>query len=239
MLAAVENLLVALSRTTTLKNIKVFKEDIPEDLLIYFRKSGFVLVDTETTGLNLMRDQVCTVQLSDGIGVHLIIQINANDGWISENLKSLLMNPAVEKIFHHAMFDVSMIYSSLGYMTSNFRCTKLMSKIVRTYANNHSLQELSLELLDKHRDKKIRQSSWFVEELTQKQIQYALADVKYLLEIYNKLQEMIEARGMLRSGFTCQQLSKHAHEAMQNIIPLVTSGYGDPDTFDIGWLFKY
>ena len=232
------NPLAALSRTTKLKNFKLFQEDINEELLEYYRNTGLIAIDTELTGLNLFRDKVATIQISDGIGNDTIVQMS-RQGWIAENIKKLLENNAVRKVFHHALLDVSMIQQDLGITVRNFRCTKIASKIVRTYTDKHGLKDLSEELLGIKMNKKIRESCWFGEELSQDQLQYAIGDVFRLLDIYNKLNELIEARGRIGSGMSCQDVNEEAQAAMQHMIPLLISGYGSPDQWDLGWIFKY
>lgn len=234
----VVNPLAALSRTIKLKKFKLFQEDIPNDLADYYKQSGLLAIDTELTGLNLLRDNVSTIQISDGIGEHSIIQLS-KQGWVAENIKSVLESNAVRKVFHHALLDVSMIRQDLGITVRNFRCTKVASKIVRTYTDKHGLKDLSEELLGIKMEKKVRESPWFSEKLSQKQLEYAITDVLHLLDLYQKLNELIEQRGMVRSGINCQDLNEEAQEALKHMIPLLISGYGSPDQWDLGWLFKY
>ena len=213
-------------------------DDINKDLLDHFLQRGVIAVDTETTGLNMFRDDVCTIQLSDGIGKNVIVKINSN--WIPEKTKKLLENKHALKIFHHAPFDVSMLYQSLGIDTRNFHCLKVMSKIVRTYTGRHQITDLSEELLGSKIDKEFRQSCWFVEKLSTAQEKYAVRDTVDIIDIYKKLDELIELRGRLRSGFTCKEVHARAQTVVQNIIPLLVSGYGSHDSnWDIGWIFKY
>ena len=233
----VANLLAVLLRTTKLKKFKLFQEDIPEDLLEYYRVAGLLAVDTELTGLNLFRDKIATIQLSDGYK-HTLVQIS-RQGWIPENLKALLENKSVEKVFHFALLDVCFLQKDLNIETRNFQCTKVMSKIVRTYTQWHGLRDLAEELLDIKLDKKTRETCWFGEELSKDQINYAIGDVVWLLDIYRKLNELIESRGLLGSGRSCQDINQAAQSAMTHLVPLIVSGYGDKDPWDLGWLFKY
>ena len=233
-----ENLLAVLSRTTKLKKFKLFQEDIPQDLLEHYQNSGVIAIDTELTGLNLFRDKVATIQISDGVSTHSIIQMS-KQGWVAENIKKLLESNVVRKVFHHALLDVSMIQQDLGISVKNFRCTKIASKTVRTYTEKHGLKDLSEELLGVKMEKKTRESCWFSQELSQDQLQYAIGDVVRLLDIYNKLNELIEARGQIGSGMSCQHVNEEAQIAMQHMIPLLVSGYGSPDQWDLGWLFRY
>ena len=234
-----ENLSAALRRTTGMKKFKLFQEDISNDLAEYYKQAGLLAIDTELTGLNLFRDNVSTIQISDGNKEHSIIQLS-RQGWVAENIKSILESNTVRKVFHHAILDVSMIRQDLGITVRNFRCTKIASKVVRTYTDRHGLKDLSEELLGIKIEKKIRESPWFSEKLSQKQLEYAIGDVLYLLDLYHKLNELIEQRGMVRSGINCQDLNEEAQEAMKHMIPLLISGYGSPDNnWDLGWIFKY
>ena len=215
----------------------LYIKDLPDDIFDQLKSSIIIAVDIETTGLNLFRDEVCTVQLSNG-NVNLIIKIDPN--WIPENLKLLLENEYVLKVFHHAPFDVSMLYQSMGINTRNFQCLKVLSKIIRTYTDQHRLKDLAQEMLGHKMDKSSQQSCWFVNELSTEQQKYAVRDVADIIEIYKKLHDMIELRGRLRSGFLCSEVHKNAQEAMRNMIPLLVSGYGSPDNnWDLGWLFKH
>ena len=219
-------------------NYDLYNDDINKDLLDHFLQRGVVAVDTETTGLNMFRDEVCTIQLSDGIGKNIIVKINPH--WIPENTKKLLENQHALKVFHHAPFDVSMLYQSLGIDTNNFHCLKVMSKIVRTYTDRHRIEDLTEEILGNKIDKSIRRSCWFVEKLSLTQEKYAIRDVVDIIDIYRRMDDLISWRGTLRSGFTCKEVHIKAQTAMQNIIPLLVSGYGSHDSnWDVGWIFKY
>lgn len=216
----------------------LFIKDLPDDVLTHLQKSRIISVDIETTGLNLHRDEVCTAQVSDGVGVNLIVKIDPN--WIPSNLQSILENENVLKVFHHATFDVCLLHESLGINTKNFHCLKVMSRVVRTYTNQHGLQDLAQELLGVKMDKKFQQSCWFVDQLSSEQQKYAARDVVDIIDIYKRLSEMIELRGTLRSGYKCSELHENAQNAMKNMIPLLISGYGSPDNnWDVGWMFKH
>jgi len=216
----------------------LYKKDLPDDVYGHLQQTSVIAVDIETTGLNLFRDEVCTVQISDGKGINLIIKIDPN--WIPDNLRYILENENVLKVFHHAPFDVCVMHESLGILTKNFHCLKIMSKIVRTYTDQHRLKDLAQEILGHKLDKSSQQSCWFVDQLALEQEKYAIRDVADIIDIYKKLNEMIELRGTLRSGFKCSEIHKNAQEAMKNMIPLLVSGYGSPDNnWDLGWIFKH
>ena len=217
---------------------KLYKEDISDDLLNHYRMSNLIAVDTELTGLNLSRDKICLIQFSDGLGANAIVQVHEN--WVPKNSKSILENESIRKVFHHAPVDVSFLRADLDINTRNFHCTKLMSKVVRTYTDKHGLSDLSEELFSKKMDKTIRQSCFFYEKLSKEQEEYAIKDVLDLLDIYRELNEMIDRRGMTRSGISCRDANDQAQLAMKHMIPLLVSGYGGPDSnWDLGWMFKY
>lgn len=219
---------------------QIFNDDLPNDLLTRFRQEQLLAVDVETTGLNMFRDEVCTIQISDGVSNNIIIKINIKNYLVPGNLKSILENKNVRKVFHNAPFDVCMIYQSLNINVNNFQCLKVMSKIVRTYADKHGLKDLAEEFGIEKINKFIQQSCWFGDGLSPDQEKYAIKDVIYIVHLYDKLHQMIKRRGQLRSGLSCSDLHENAQEAMRNMIPLLTSGYGSPDNnWDLGWLFRH
>ena len=216
---------------------EIFEKDLSEEYLQFFLNSELVAVDIETTGLNLHRDQICLVQISDGERHHAVLKIDFQ--WVPDNLSKLLSSENTKKVFHHAIFDCSMIQADLGIVVKEIACTKVMSKVVRTYTSQHKLADLSAELIEINLDKTIRESCWF-RELSIKQCRYAVDDVIRLIDIYKELDFLIEARGDLRSGYSCRDVNNHAQKAMSNMIPLLVSGYGSPDNnWDLGWIFKY
>ena len=125
-------------------NIYLHENDIPKDLIF----SGAVAIDTETTGLNLKRDRLCLVQLSSGDGSAHLIRFS-NQDYAAPNLSTLLQNPGSEKIFHFARFDVAVLFEHLKVWTEPVYCTKIASKIARTYTDKHGLKDLCRELLGK------------------------------------------------------------------------------------------
>ena len=214
-----------------------FKEDLSEDLFQHYKLANVLAVDTELTGLNLNRDRICLIQISDG-DQHSVVQVNPD--WIPEGIKSLMEANSIKKVFHHAVVDVCFFLADLSIQVENIACTKVMSKIVRTYTEYHGLKDLFQELLDIKIDKTIRQSAWFVKEPSQKQLTYAVQDVSRLVEIYFKLLDLMNERGSLRSGFQCAALNDHAHQALKNHIPLLVSGFSSPDnSWDCSPVFKY
>ena len=138
-----------------------------------------VAVDTETQGLSLVRDKLCLVQLSAGDGDAHIVQVD-RDTYDCPNLKALLADDGVEKIFHFARFDVAMILKWLGVEMNTVFCTKIASGLMRTYTDRHGLKDLTRELLGVDLSKAQQSSDWAADELTKEQIDYAASDVLYL-----------------------------------------------------------
>jgi len=170
----------------SVENIQLFHNDLPEDLVI----EGDIAVDTETMGLNSVRDRLCLVQIADIKGNVYIIQFD-KDVTQAPNLAKLLANPANQKIFHFARFDAAMIYQNLGILVSNIFCTKVASKLVRTYTDLHGLKELCREFLNLQLSKQQQSSDWGSKELTKEQLQYAAGDVLHLHKIRSKLNELL------------------------------------------------
>lgn len=170
--------------------IHFYKRDLPAGLT--FGKS--VAVDTETLGLNPHRDRLCLVQLSGGDGVAHLVQIEAGQRE-APRLKALMEDAAVEKIFHFARLDVAMLEQNLGIVTAPIYCTKIVSKLVRTYTDRHGLKDLALELAGVEMSKQQQSSDWAAETLSDQQKAYAASDVLYLHTIKDKLHHMLERSG--------------------------------------------
>src|SRR5204862_410373 len=155
--------------------IRLHRGDLP-DLAHY---SGAVAVDTETMGLEPARDRLCVVQLSPGDGSADVVQIGRDIG-PAPNLKRLLADPAKLKIFHFARFDIGMLYKWLGVTPQPIYCTKIASRLTRTYTDRHGLKDLTKELLGKDISKQQQLSDWGAETLTEAQVAYAADDVPNL-----------------------------------------------------------
>jgi ribonuclease D len=156
--------------------------DLPQDTII----NGDIAVDTEAMGLNNHRDRLCLVQIADSNGSVHIIHFQAMC-YSANNLKKILSDKERVKIFHYARFDLAIIHKYLGVQLQNIFCTKVASKLCRTYSNHHSLSELCMELLDKKLSKQQQISDWGKSKLTEDQLQYASKDVVYLHRIMDKL----------------------------------------------------
>lgn len=169
--------------------MKIFlhQNDLPNN--VFPGDIDSIAVDTEAMGLVHSRDRLCLVQLSVGDGnVHLVQLIN---NYSAPNLKKILENQNITKIFHFARFDISILHYYLKIWSLPCYCTKIASRLVRTYTNNHSLKELCSELLNIKLNKQQQSSDWGDKELTEKQKRYAASDVLYLHQIKDKLDFML------------------------------------------------
>ncbi|RWB61288.1 ribonuclease D [Mesorhizobium sp.] len=174
-------------------DIRFHKNDLP-DLSRY--NVGAVAIDTETLGLNPHRDRLCVVQISPGDGSADVIQI-APGQRKAPNLVSLLRNRAITKLFHYGRFDIAVLYHSFGVMAEPVFCTKIASRLTRTYTDRHGLKDLCNELLGIGLSKAQQSSDWAAETLSPEQLEYAASDVLYL----HRLREVLAAR-LAREGRT-------------------------------------
>jgi ribonuclease D len=204
--------------------------DIPDHLMDGYLASKEIAVDTELQGLRLHRDQVCLVQLCDRNKNVCLLQPNRDRP--HENLKKLLAHAKTTKIFHFAITDVAFLRVGLGLQVHPFRCTKVMSKLVRTYTEAHSLRALVMELMGVELDKEAQNTNWYTKNPTQMQLRYAANDVLYLLPVYDTLMEMMENRGTLPSGTTALELNEATQACLPTLVELLVNGYGDRDQ---GW----
>lgn len=179
-------------------NAHVHVGDLPDGL--DFGTS--VAVDTETQGLNPHRDRLCVVQLSAGDGEAHLVQLRAGD-YDAPNLKALMADANVEKIFHFARFDVAVMHKYLGVACAPVYCTKIASKLVRTYTDRHGLKDLVRELLDIELDKEQQSSDWACETLSPSQVRYAAADVLYLHRLREILDHRLEREGRRHLAQAC------------------------------------
>jgi ribonuclease D len=152
------------------------EEDLPEGVLA----PGPVAVDTETMGLITARDRLCVVQIADGRGDEHLVRFNPGTAYAAPNLKAVLADPARLKLFHFARFDLAAIEHYLGVEATPVFCTKIASKLTRTYTDRHGLKELVRELLGKEISKQQQSSDWGGAELSDAQREYAASDVRYL-----------------------------------------------------------
>ena len=174
-----------------MSNYQLFQNDLPSKVLKSFK--GDISIDTETLGLNIKRDRLCLIQLRNETDQNIYL-IKFDDGLspkLSKNIKILLENKSLTKIFHYGRFDMAVLKQNLKINVKNVFCTKVASKLTRTYSSRHGLKDLVYEILDIQLDKTEQSSDWSKKKLSKKQIEYAMNDVLYLSEIKNSLHEKL------------------------------------------------
>jgi ribonuclease D len=176
----------------------VHKGDLPDDLDL----GPIVAIDTETMGLNPHRDRLCVVQLSAGDGHAHVVQI-AQGQTEAPNLVRLLTDPDRIKLFHFGRFDIAVLQHRFGVVTKPVYCTKIASKLVRTYTDRHGLKNLTQELLGKDLSKQQQSSDWGADTLTKAQVDYAASDVLYLHALKTALDAMLEREGRTAMAQAC------------------------------------
>jgi ribonuclease D len=199
--------------------IRFHRGDLPD--LERYRVS--VAIDTETQGLNPWRDRLCLVQLSPGDGSADVVQV-APGQKDAPNLARLLGDRSVTKIFHYARFDMAVLYFAFGVMAEPIFCTKIASKLVRTYTDRHGLKDLVKDLLDIDLSKQQQSSDWAAPELSEAQLAYAAADVIHLHELKTKLDERLNREGRAELAASCFQF-------LRTRALLDLSGWGEEDIF--------
>ena len=183
--------------------IKLYQDDLPTSI-----KLGLsIAIDTETMGLNPLRDKLCLVQLSSGNGICHLVKINYLRNK-PVNLIKILKNNKILKIFHFARFDVAILKHTYKINIKNVYCTKIASKLARTYTDRHGYKDLCVELLNKSISK-VEQSSDWGGELTLEQQKYAATDVLYLHKIKNKLDRILEREGRIKLAQSCFNFIEH------------------------------
>ncbi|HEY8594496.1 MAG TPA: ribonuclease H-like domain-containing protein [Devosiaceae bacterium] len=199
--------------------IRMHRGDLP-DLSRYGRE---VAIDTETMGLNPARDRLCVVQLSPGDGSADVVQI-AKGQTEAPNLCALLADPRVTKIFHFARFDVAVLKHTFGVEVSPVYCTKIASRLVRTYTDRHGLKDLAKELLNVDLSKQQQSSDWGADDLTSAQAEYAASDVLYLHDLKRHLDRMLARED--RTG-----LAARCFDFLGARATLDLSGWAETDIF--------
>ena len=174
------------------------KGDLPDTLDL----GSIVAIDCETMGLNLYRDRLCLVQLSGGDGIAHMVQIAAGQD-SAPNLCKLLANEKILKVFHFGRFDIAVLLKTFGILTGPVYCTKIASKLIRTYTDRHGLKNLLQELLDTDISKQQQSSDWGSETLTDAQLEYAASDVLYLHSLKNELDLRLKREGRLDLAKSC------------------------------------
>ncbi|MDE0538660.1 MAG: ribonuclease D [Rhodospirillales bacterium] len=199
--------------------VELYQGDLPVGLDL----GETVAVDTETLGLNPQRDRLCLVQLSSGDGNAHLVQLS-NGNYDAPNLKRLLEAETVTKLFHFGRFDIAMIKRYLGVVCRPVYCTKIASKLSRTYTDRHGLKDLCMELIDVDLSKQQQQSDWGAAELTPEQLEYAASDVLYLHRLKQSLDERLAREGRTALAEACFEFLPHRAE-------LDLAGWEDQDIF--------
>ena len=199
--------------------IEIHEGDLPAGLDL----GSAVAIDTETMGLNPDRDRLCLVQLSAGDGHAHLVRFR-NGAYHAPNLAGLLEDRAVTKIFHFARFDVAVLERYLAIRTAPVYCTKIASRIARTYTDRHSLKDLAAELVGVELSKAQQSSDWGAETLTEAQCSYAAADVLHLHAIREALDGMLEREGR-------SELARRCFDFVGHRAALDLGGWGEVDIF--------
>ncbi len=179
-------------------SIRFHKGDLPDDADF----GDCVAIDTETLGLVLPRDRLCVVQLSRGDGSADVVQIAAGQSR-AKNIERLLADPEVTKLFHFARFDVAVLFKTFGVMAAPIYCTKIASKLVRTYTDRHGLKDLARELLGVELSKQQQSSDWGGDTLSEAQLSYAASDVLYLHALRIRLDIMLKRENRFEIAAAC------------------------------------
>ena len=172
--------------------------DLPPDIVF----TGVVAIDSETMGLHPHRDRLCLVQLSAGDGVCHLVQFAPGE-YAAPRLRALLADPAVLKLFHFGRFDIAVLHHYLGVLTGPVYCTKIASKLVRTFTDRHGLKDLCRDLLGVDLSKQQQSSDWGAAELTDEQLRYAASDVLHLHALRTKLDVMLAREGRSALAAAC------------------------------------
>jgi ribonuclease D len=179
-------------------------------------------VDTETMGLLPQRDRLCLIQICTPEGQVVLVRFTPQDlAKGAPHLKCVMELPQVLKVFHYARFDIGMLKTHLGIQTQPIFCTKIASKLARTYTNRHGLKDVVLELTGTELDKTAQSSDWgAVHELSEAQLRYAANDVRYLIPVKEKLESMLEREGRAQLAYRC-------FHALETVVELDLVGYGN------------
>jgi len=200
--------------------VHLHEEDLPEGVLA----PGPVAVDTETMGLITQRDRLCLVQISDGSGDEHLVRFGPSSKFVAPNLMTVLGDSARLKLYHFARFDLAAIEHYLGVMAAPVFCTKIASKLVRTYTDRHGLKDLVRELLGKEISKQQQSSDWGGAELSDAQRDYAASDVRYLHALHSEL-----VARLAREGRT--EIAQACFDFLPARVRLDLAGWPDHDIF--------
>jgi ribonuclease D len=201
-------------------NIKLHQGDLPDGLDL----GRMVAIDSETMGLRPERDRLCLVQLSAGDGVCHAVQFRRGP-YQAKNLARMLTDPAVTKLFHFGRFDIAVLRRNLGVLTTPVYCTKIASKLIRTFTDKHGLKELCKELLGIDLSKQQQTSDWGAAELSDEQLRYAASDVLHLHALKAKLDELLAREGR-------SELARRCFEFLPTRAELDLLGWNEEDLFE-------
>jgi ribonuclease D len=200
--------------------VYLHEEDLPQGVLA----AGPVAVDTETMGLITPRDRLCLLQISDGRGDEHLVRFAPGTAYAAPNLKAVLGDPERIKLFHFARFDLAAIEHYLGVTAAPVFCTKIASKLVRTYTDRHGLKDLVRELLGKELSKQQQSSDWGAAEINEAQREYAASDVRYLHAMHEILVERLAREGR-------SEMAQAAFDYLPHRARLDLAGWADKDIF--------
>jgi ribonuclease D len=200
--------------------VYLHEEDLPCDVLA----PGIVAVDTETMGLITRRDRLCLLQIADGQGDEHLVRFGPHSAYDAPNLKAVLADPARLKLFHYARFDLAAIHHYLGVMATPVFCTKIASKLVRTYTDRHGLKEVVRETTGKEISKQQQSSDWGGPVLSEAQLDYAASDVRYLHAAHAALAARLD-----REGRTA--MAQAAFDFLPTRAALDLAGWAEHDIF--------
>jgi len=199
--------------------VKIHKNDLPNNLSL----GKIIAIDTETMGLDYKRDPLCLVQISSGNEEVHLIQINRKT-FKADNLKKILEDNDIKKIFQFARFDLAVLNYYLKADINNVYCTKIASKIGRTYTDKHGLKDLCKELLNIDLSKQMQSSDWGAENLTEQQVNYAASDVLYLHKIKEELDKILIRENRM-------ELAEHCFKFLKHRVTLDLAGWNNQDIF--------
>ena len=203
-------------------NILGHQADLSNDYIERISRTKNIAVDCEMGGLNPHRDLLYLVQVADENNNVVLVKTRYWDE--AKNLKSVLVNKEITKIFHFALMDCAFLDRYMSISIENVFCTKIASKLARTYSNSHSLGSLLEELLGLEKEKKMQTSYWGG-DITQEQMQYAANDVKYLMRIKDRLESILAEKGSLSSGLTYLELNSQCQQFIPTLTQLWLNGW--------------
>ena len=201
-------------------NYKLYKNDFPSTLNL----KKMVAIDTETMGLNLNRDRLCLVQVCFGDDIAHLLQLSKQPEEKPKNLIKLLKNKSITKIFHYGRFDLAMLNKNVGPVFGPIYCTKIASKLSRTFGAKHGLKDLCKDLLNIELDKFNQTSDWGANKLSKNQLAYAAQDVLFLHKLKIKLDEILLREGKMNLALEC-------FESLKTRVKLDLEGFQDLDIF--------